>query len=40
MRFSTEAEPLFSGLKDATDDNRKKANEFAANLKAAGGNGH
>ena len=37
LRFSTEAEPLFSGLKDATADNRKKAGEFAAGLKAAGG---
>ncbi len=37
MRFSTEAEPLFSGLKDASADNRKKAVEYAAGLKAAGG---
>ena len=37
MRFSTEAEPLFNGLKDANEENRKKANEFAAGLKAAGG---
>jgi Ca-activated chloride channel homolog len=37
MRFSTEAEPLFNGLKDATADNRKKAVEFSAGLRAAGG---
>jgi len=37
VRFSTEAEPLFQGLKDANEENRKKANEFAANFRAAGG---
>ncbi|HVS73551.1 MAG TPA: VIT domain-containing protein [Phycisphaerae bacterium] len=37
VRFSTEAEPLFNGLKDASADNRKKAEDFAANLRAAGG---
>ena len=37
VRFSTEAEPLFNGLKEANDDNRKKASEFAAGLRAAGG---
>src|ERR1035437_10263889 len=37
IRFSTEAEPFFGSLKDASDDNRKKAVEFALNLKAAGG---
>jgi Ca-activated chloride channel family protein len=37
VRFSTEAEPLFKSLKDATAENRKAAAEFAGNLKAAGG---
>ena len=37
MRFSTEAEPLFNRLMEANADNRKKADEFAAGLKAAGG---
>jgi Ca-activated chloride channel family protein len=37
VRFSTEAEPLFSGLKDANADNRKKATDYAGTLQAAGG---
>jgi Ca-activated chloride channel family protein len=37
VRFSTEAEPLFGGMKPATADNVKKAGEFAAGLHAAGG---
>ncbi len=37
VRFSTEAEPLFNGLKDASADNRKKAGDFAGDLRAAGG---
>ncbi len=37
VRFSTEAEPLFKSVVDATDNNRKKAVEFSENLKAAGG---
>ncbi len=37
VRFSTEAEPLFNALKDATPENRATANDFAANFKAAGG---
>jgi Ca-activated chloride channel family protein len=37
VRFSTEAEPLFNGLKDATPDNRKQAVDFAGGLHAAGG---
>jgi Ca-activated chloride channel family protein len=37
VRFSTEAEPLFNGLQDANDANRKKALDFAQGLSAAGG---
>jgi Ca-activated chloride channel family protein len=37
VRFSTEAEPLFNGLKDASAENRKKAGDFAGDLRAAGG---
>ena len=37
VRFSTEAEPFFGELKQAGDENRKKAVEYAAGLKAAGG---
>jgi len=37
VRFSTEAEPFFDGLRDATAENRKKAAEFAMNMRAAGG---
>ncbi|MCL2639452.1 MAG: VIT and VWA domain-containing protein [Phycisphaerales bacterium] len=37
VRFSTEAEPFFDGLRDATPENRKKAVEFAMNMRAAGG---
>ena len=37
VRFSTEAEPLFNGLKEATAENRKVATDFAADLRASGG---
>jgi Ca-activated chloride channel family protein len=37
VRFSTEAEPFFGKLSDASEENRKKAVEFALNMKAAGG---
>ncbi|MGN6371136.1 MAG: VIT domain-containing protein [Phycisphaerae bacterium] len=37
VRFSTEAEPLFDGLKDATEENKKKAVEFAGKMEASGG---
>ncbi len=37
VRFSTEAEPLFKELKDANDDNRKKATDFSQGLQASGG---
>jgi Ca-activated chloride channel family protein len=37
VRFSTEAEPLFGALKEANGDNQKRATEFVAGLKAAGG---
>ncbi|MCP4132133.1 MAG: VWA domain-containing protein [bacterium] len=37
IRFSTEAEALFTGLKKAHADNRKKARGFVNKLKAIGG---
>ncbi|HUO09042.1 MAG TPA: VIT domain-containing protein [Phycisphaerae bacterium] len=37
VRFSTEAEPLFNGLQDATAENRKKAVDYAGTLQASGG---
>jgi Ca-activated chloride channel family protein len=37
MRFSTEVEPLFNKLADATTANRSKAEEFIKDLKAIGG---
>jgi len=37
VRFSTEAEPFFSDLKTASDENRKKAIEFVDGLRAIGG---
>ena len=37
VRFSTEAESLFDGLKDATTENRKTAVEFAGKMEASGG---
>ncbi len=37
VRFSTEAEPLFNKLVDATSDNRKRASDFIADLKPIGG---
>jgi Ca-activated chloride channel family protein len=37
IRFSTEAEPLFHKLVDATRDNRQRANEFIEGLKPIGG---
>jgi len=37
VRFSTEAEPLFKTLKDASDDNRKTADAFIDTLRASGG---
>ena len=37
VRFSTEAEPLFSKLVDANSDNRKRASDFINDLKPIGG---
>jgi Ca-activated chloride channel family protein len=37
VRFSTEVEPLFEKLVDATDANREKANRFVKDLKPIGG---
>jgi Ca-activated chloride channel homolog len=37
VRFSTEADPLFKGLADATDANRKKATDFVEGMQASGG---
>ncbi len=37
IRFSTEAEPFFHGLKPATPENRKAAQAFLDGLKAMGG---
>jgi len=37
VRFSTEAEPLFKELKDATADNRTKATDFVSKMQASGG---
>jgi Ca-activated chloride channel family protein len=37
VRFSTETEPLFEHLVDATEANRKRAEEFVAALKPIGG---
>ena len=37
VRFSTEAESLFEGLKEATTENRNTAVAFAGKLEAAGG---
>jgi Ca-activated chloride channel family protein len=37
IRFSTEVEPLFEKLVDATDANREKANRFVKDLKPIGG---
>ncbi len=37
VRFSTEAEPLFGSLSDASADHRKKATELATSLTADGG---
>src|SRR5579859_5275372 len=37
VRFSTEVEPLFGGLADASEKNRAKAGDFIKDLKAAGG---
>jgi Ca-activated chloride channel family protein len=37
VRFSTEAEPLFDKLEEATDDNRRRAEEFVKDLKPMGG---
>ncbi|MCL2648980.1 MAG: VIT and VWA domain-containing protein [Phycisphaerales bacterium] len=37
VRFSTEAEPFFGGLKEATEENRKKGADFAMEMRAAGG---
>ena len=37
LRFSTEAETLFGGLRDADDAHRKQAQDFASNLQASGG---
>ncbi|NQU09622.1 VWA domain-containing protein [bacterium] len=37
IRFSTEAEPLFDGLVDATAANRRRATEFIDDLKPIGG---
>ena len=36
VRFSTEVEPLFDKLADATPANRSKAEEFIKDLKASG----
>lgn len=37
IRFSTETEPVFDGLREATKANRDKAQDFAAHLKPLGG---
>ncbi len=37
VRFSTEAEPFFKSLNDATENNRTKALEFVDAMKASGG---
>ncbi len=37
VRFSTEAEPLFGKLVDASNENRKRASAFIADLKPIGG---
>ena len=37
LRFSTEAEPLFAKLVEATDKNRQRAREFINDLKPIGG---
>jgi Ca-activated chloride channel family protein len=37
MRFSTEVEPLFDGLRDASTGNRSRAREFVQALKPIGG---
>jgi len=37
VRFSTEAESLFGGLRDADDAHRKQAQDFALGLEASGG---
>ena len=37
IRFSTETEPLFNGLQQATQTNRKRAEEFVRDLRAIGG---
>jgi Ca-activated chloride channel family protein len=37
VRFSTEAEALFGQLRDASGENRKKADEFVRSLKPIGG---
>ena len=37
IRFSTEAEPLFDGLRDASKDNRDKAQTFVDALRPLGG---
>ena len=37
VRFSTEAEPLFSRLVDASEGNRKRATDFIGDLKPIGG---
>jgi Ca-activated chloride channel family protein len=37
VRFSTEAEPLFNKLVDASTDNRKRASDFINDLKPIGG---
>ncbi|MBI1375110.1 MAG: VWA domain-containing protein [Phycisphaera sp.] len=37
VRFSTEAEPLFDGLTEASEANRKKATEFVDGFKPIGG---
>src|SRR5580692_10091641 len=37
IRFSTEAEPLFDRLEEATKPNRGRANDFVKDLKPIGG---
>jgi Ca-activated chloride channel family protein len=37
IRFSTEAEPLFGSLRQATEDNRRQARQFVEGLKPIGG---
>lgn len=39
VRFSTEAEPLFNDLLEASDKNRDRANDFIKGLKPIGGTG-